>query len=142
MDFHAVLTANGYSQRKLAKATGISQSEISRMYNGTKPWHPTILELMEEWTNEDLTIKIPVCDDCGGAHYTRCHGKRGAVVILSDSERIVAAIDPVVPIEPKRHDKPAKVYWRPSLPLSLKQRAQDAGIDIRQLIENALEMTT
>ena len=92
MDFQAVLTANGYSQRRLAKETGISQSEISRMYNGTKPWHPTILDMLEEMTNEDLTVRIPVCADCGDAHHTRCHGKKGAVVILSDSEAIVERV--------------------------------------------------
>lgn len=100
MDFQAVLTANGYSQRKLAKLTGVSQSEISRMYNGTKPWHPAILELMEEWTNDKLMVQIPVCEDCGGAHHTRCHGKKGAVVILSDSEAIVERLPPQVPKPP------------------------------------------
>lgn len=103
MDFQAVLTANGYSQRRLAKETGISQSEISRMYNGTKPWHPLILDMLEEMTNEDLTVTIPRCEDCGGAHHTRCHGKTGVAVILRDSEAIVERAALSMPKSPQRH---------------------------------------
>jgi hypothetical protein len=106
------------------------------MYNGIKPWDPKILELMEEWTNVDLSVKIPVCADCGGAHHTRCHGKRGAVVILGDSEEIVER-------KPATRDngKPKREpVYRPVLSLAWKERISASGRTVEELIEMALQV--
>ena len=139
MDFTAVLNANGYSQRGLAKKTGISQSEISRMANGSKPWHPTILDMVEEMTNEDITVRIPVCEDCGGAHYTRCNHKEGAVVILSGSEAIVAKSVTAVP---KARETPRRADYRPRLSLQWKARVAADGRSLEEILVAGLSASS
>ena len=160
MPFQAIATATGHMSKAWwnLRYHGVrtldedGKNALRRMSEEFPPQPPSVTAVTERMVHPDAAIWL-VGDLADGEQVRR-------VVLVAGAENAAVSVngtlqayrepdersDAVTPVTSSGEQdggqrKPPKVYWRPSLPLSLKQRAQDAEIDIRQLIENALEMT-
>lgn len=110
----------------------LSKASVYRIANDNsyRPSRAMLNAIIETGLPMVRHIPVPPCPDCGSIHTGRCNNRPVAqVVTLAPGEVIKPA--------PKQRKREA--YWRPCLPLGLRQRCQDAGIDIHQVIEEALK---
>ena len=102
-------------------------------------FHPSaaVLEQVEARGTPPRVFQVAGCPDCGQAHLAgRCHGEPGSPQWVPSGAKIILP-KPASGTAPKRRRRTA--YWRPCLPLGLREAAKSAGVDVEAAVRQAIE---